>query len=404
MPRSIIAPVNPALLEYARSSIGLAIEEVALLLNWEANRVRAWEKGAEITMGQVKKLAHKYRRPPLFFFLPEIPEEEDVQSLTDFRVLDTRYLAKYTPNLRYEIRHALETRQELIELYEDIEMREFLEPRKFFATNANPEDAGWQLRKFLGISDREQRNWRDPETAFRVVRQKIESFGVLVIITSMHYRRKIALEEMRGYAINEIPFPIIGINSSDKKGKIFSLIHEFFHLLLGHKGISHRIIPKFENKYDPAEVFCNNAAGAFLVPLQDLKAHELILEKKALRDNKFTISDIRSISTRFGVSLSVVARRLLTASIIESSNFEELMESISAIPTPKRDPDEEIRLPGRIRVLSHYGKLYTNAIMTAYSTGSISLTDATRYLNTNTNAIDQLQQSSTMIWDYLSPR
>lgn len=403
MPKSINAPVNPDLLKYARNSLGIDPEEVSERTGYTVERLLAWEQGEKITMGQVKILAKRYRRPPLFFFLPELPIEMDTQELTDFRVIEFARYKEYSPNLRYEIRYVLEKREELIELFEELELQEFLKPTHFFKPNANPEKAGDQLRKYLGLNSSIQSKWRNTDTAFRELRQVLERHSVLAFNTNIHYARKIDLEEMRGFAISKSPFPIIGINSADKKGKVFSLAHEFFHILMGHKGVSHRVKPRLMSEYNPSEIYCNHAAGAFLVPHEELMKVALVRDILDNRYAQFSVDDLFQIARSFGVSRSVISRRLHIGGFITDRQFQEHLESIGQLTIPDSSSVSEVRIPGRIRVVSQNGKLYTNAVITAFNIGSISLTDATRYLNTKTSTIHQLRDTSAMIWDYLSP-
>ena len=119
MPRGVIAPANPEILSYARNCLGLEPEQVAAATGFTVERLMGWEHGSEITMGQVKKLAARYRRPPIFFFLQEIPDEIDYQELTDFRVIEAGEEEDYSPNLRFEIRNAVEKRDELMDKLND---------------------------------------------------------------------------------------------------------------------------------------------------------------------------------------------------------------------------------------------------------------------------------------------
>ena len=64
------------------------------------------------------------------------------------------------------------------------------------------------------------------------------------------------VEEFRGFTLLDSYAPIIFINGRDSNnGKLFTLIHEFCHILLGKEGVSD----------SSSEPYCNMFAGEFLV-------------------------------------------------------------------------------------------------------------------------------------------
>src|SRR5208337_4395004 len=97
----------------------------------------------------------------------------------------------------------------------------------------NPETVGLKIRDLLGISLEDQLEWSTDYQAFNWWRAAIERNGVLVFQCS-----GIKTEEMRGFSITLFPMPVIGLNIKDApKGRIFSLLHEFTHIMLGESGI-----------------------------------------------------------------------------------------------------------------------------------------------------------------------
>ena len=83
MPPRIYAPVNPAVVRWARTEAGLHLDEAARKLRVAPDRVSSWENGnRELTMGQVRRMGDLYGRTPAFFFLPQPPKE----SLDDLHI------------------------------------------------------------------------------------------------------------------------------------------------------------------------------------------------------------------------------------------------------------------------------------------------------------------------------
>lgn len=74
--RSISIPVKPAVLVWARESMGRTVKEAAAILGESEEQVLQWEAGQkQPTLHQVKALARFYKRPLAVFFLTAPPEE-----------------------------------------------------------------------------------------------------------------------------------------------------------------------------------------------------------------------------------------------------------------------------------------------------------------------------------------
>lgn len=225
------ALVEPALLLWARESAGLTIEAASKSVT-TPERLELWEKGESApTIRQLYLLANKYKRPLSVFYLSEPPS--DFQALQDFRRLPGTVAGLFSPELNYEIRAAQERREIALELYEELN-----EPVPTFGLRAdrrrNPEMLGMEIREYLGVTYDQQRSWQDARKAYNAWRNLIETVGVLVFQAS-----RIAIGEMRGFAIAEEELPVIAVNSKDyPSGRTFSLLHELCHLVLGESALT----------------------------------------------------------------------------------------------------------------------------------------------------------------------
>lgn len=70
--------VNQEILRWARESMNLTLEDVALRMNKDVETIEYWEEGTESpTYVQLETLAyHIYKRPIAVFFFPEPPLED----------------------------------------------------------------------------------------------------------------------------------------------------------------------------------------------------------------------------------------------------------------------------------------------------------------------------------------
>jgi len=132
-----------------------------------------------------------------------------------------------------ELRRIQYLREAAIELAEDIPQQ----PGRFVGTcrlRQPPAQVARRALELLGVGPPPHVGWRTAYDALNGWKNAIEEQGVLV----MHLSR-VELREVRGIAIAEGTFPLIAVNGKDPPyGRVFTLIHEFVHLMLGATGIS----------------------------------------------------------------------------------------------------------------------------------------------------------------------
>src|SRR5262249_1385864 len=142
-----------------------------------------------------------------------------------------------------------------------------------FDAKAEPsEDAelvGKRIREILGVTWETQLGWPSAHAALNAWRSAIERLGILVFQSS-----DMSVEEMRGISIPHGPLPVILLNSADAPhGRIFTLVHEFAHILLtnaGHETSSLEGQRKPEDQ--KLERISNRFAAAALMPRQEFLA------------------------------------------------------------------------------------------------------------------------------------
>jgi Zn-dependent peptidase ImmA (M78 family) len=122
----------------------------------------------------------------------------------------------------------------------------------------------------------------------------------------------VELDEMRGFSLSERQLPVIVLNAKDHaRARIFTLMHEFAHVMLDSGGVCHpeRVAQHARTQDERVEVFCNHVAGALLVP-RDALLRDLRL---AVQPNNREWPDpiITAVAESFAVSREVVLRRLL---------------------------------------------------------------------------------------------
>ena len=362
------------------------VNEVAEKLKVPPERLESWERGIEHpTLGKLRKVADIYKRPTAIFYLPEPPETPAPPH--DFRSLDEPR-GKYPPALLLEIRKARYRREVALDLLDYLDD----EPKPFelsATVRDDPDTVAAGVRDMLGISIEDQFAWKNEYEALSAWKSAIEELGVLVFHTSSNRWHKIEVQKMRGLSIVEEKLPIILINSSDRpNGRIFTLMHEFVHLLLHNSGVCNlRDYNRPASNEKRVEAFCNRVSGAALVPADHLLNQKIVLEKEG---NVWRDDELGKLSRRFRVSREVILRRLLTLGRTDQRFYEEkrkqFLEEYSK-PKSAGGPVPYYRIGMR-----NNGIAYTRLVFRAYYDEYITTADVSDYLGVKVKHLKDMER------------
>lgn len=314
--RGVEALIKPELLVWARNSSGLSLEDAARKLSVKPERLQEWEAGtSRPTVVQLRNAANVYRRPLLVFYLPEPPRIFSVPH--DYRTMADRPRAGASPELLIELRRARFLREMALDLAESDQDTVFplLGMSK---VSDSTESIARKVREQLGISIAQQTEWRETQNGpFNGWRAAVEQLNVLVLQTE-----KVSVEETRGFSMPHREFPIVAVNGKDSStARVFSLFHEFGHLLLNEESLCDLHEGGRAATHDQkVERFCNEFAASLLLPANDLR--EMMKISSHGRPRKWTPAELAQPAEFFGVSKEVVHRRLVS---LEHSTFENFM-------------------------------------------------------------------------------
>ena len=250
-------PINPEVLRWARKSRVLTIQEAAKRLEWSVDRLEALEHAAEISVDDLDRIATKYRVSTATLLMPEpLPADRyPPRAIGDFRL---HAHAEEEP-LSVKTQTYVENAFELIELLDEInDADQDLAARPLLPFCELVDDAGRAAsreRGRIGAAVEVQLGWETDKEAFLRWREIIEAQEI--------FTHKLAMSEkyVRGFAIYQKGYGLIGINSNDDyRARIFTLFHEYAHILLRTGGISD------QNRQVPIERWCNQFAANFLMP------------------------------------------------------------------------------------------------------------------------------------------
>ena len=360
--------INPAVLKWARESAGADLAETAKKLHTSAETVAKWESGEEApTFKNLEALALFLRRPLAVFLLPKPPYEPPIP--TDFRVLPGTQPALLSRKTRLAIRRS----QRLQRLAKDLLSEMGMEPvcsAGSASLDSDPEDVAAAERKRLGVSVEEQGRWRNSSHAFSAWRSAVENLNILV------FRFPMPLAETRGFSLAETNPPALVINSSDSvNARIFTLFHEYAHVLLRISGLC-----LFEEsalrENERAERFCNQFSAAFLVPMD-----ALINDTRLAARNPSSLSDeaLGAVAERFKVSRYVVWRRLAAANLVSSDAYWARVEKWKALVTVRSARPKGGPHPAR-KCIAQRGRRFASLVFEAKSRDIITYRDMVDYL------------------------
>lgn len=316
------ALITPDVLIWARERAQFTVDMLSAKLPTKTEKLKAWETGElKPTFKQAQNLAKKLHIPFGYLFLSQPPQEK--LPLPDLRTLGNKEPESISPNFR-KLLNDIKLKQEWYREYA-IENRE--EPFKYlgsFSVNDKIEEVAHSIQHALNITDKERKKSFKRADYLKLLTQKIEALGILVMrnsIVGSNTHRPLKVDEFRGFAISDKYAPLIFLNSSDaNNAKIFTLLHELVHLWIDKSGISSVELDEINN--NQTEKFCNGVSAEVLVPKQDFL--DLWNEGELLEKN------IKVTAEYFKVSTFVTARRAFDSGLIGKVAFFDYYKRESA--------------------------------------------------------------------------
>ena len=298
--------VNPAILRWARETAGLGLEDAARKIRLSrtkefaaVERLEALESGdAAPTRALLVRMAKQYRRPLLTFYLSDVPEKGDRGN--DYRTLPDGYDPTDDAILDALIR-GIRARQSMLRAaLEDEEEAEQLPFIGSKSMSDGVQDVVTSIRETLTLTLDEFRQAQSADEAFKKLRTAVESLGIYVVLAGNlgSYHTAIELRTFRGFALSDPVAPFIVMNDQDARAAwSFTLLHELTHLWLGQTGVSGGYAEL------AVEQFCNDVAGEYLLPGNELLTFELPAESELA-------NSITEFANERNVSRSMVAYKL----------------------------------------------------------------------------------------------
>jgi len=305
---------QPEVLQWARKRARLDVAALAKKMGLIEDRVEEWEESGELTFKQAEKLAQKTHTPIGYLFLPAPPVEK--LPITDFRTLKSDELRQPSPEL-LDVIHQTQRQQDW---YREYLISQDAEPLAFIGkatVRTKVTQVSADIRKTIGFSIAQSKATKDWEEALRMTIRAVEAAGILVMkigYAGSSTKRGLDVHEFRGFALADEYAPLVFINGKDAPpAQMFTLAHELVHLWLGQSGVS-----TLEQMFAPEgakeiELYCNQVAAEFLVPLADL-------EKEYDRAVS-PLDQVKGLASVYRVSAVVMARRFKDAGYLDWDSY-----------------------------------------------------------------------------------
>lgn len=367
-----LVSVSPKVLEWARTSLGLNVSDVAVELDKDVEVIEAWERGdAAPTYAQLEKLAYTlYKRPLAIFFLDEPPNEPDVDAeFRSFLSFDSNRLEKDT---HLAIRDA-KAKQLYLSEFSDSQLDHVA--LNWLSTSLA---SGTQLSKIatdfrdrIGVSEEKIRSTASTDLSLAVWREAIENLGIFV------FKRAFKQSSLSGFCISHARFPLIVLNNKTSfTRQTFTLIHELAHLALNVSGIcaiDTTYVTRLNRVDRKTEEQCDRFAAEVLVPTDSFLS---------LFSPPLVTLKLEALAKRFRVSPAVIARKALDTNFIDREQYSDLMRIY--FPDNWRDRKKTVNEESSGNYyntqLQYLSKRYVGEAFRKYSSGTLSAPTLADYL------------------------
>lgn len=356
--------ITPEVLLWAREAAGYSLDEVAAKLvqvskKIDVDTVAGWESGEALPkLTALRKLASIYKRPMAVFFLSRPPVEPPPPK--NFRLLAAGDDRSLSPETLLAVRTARRLHSLAREISDGLGY-EFDVDLPHVDLSADPAQLAADERIRLGATLEEQLSLKDAYKALWYWRDLIENVGCFV------FQLPFPREDARAFSEFHDDGPLIVLSTKDEAvGRVFSLLHEYAHLLLRAGGIC----PSFRLDYlssveGQIEQFCNAFAANFLVPAAQLESvaedyPEPTEERGLVR-----------LAYKFSVGKHVILRRFLELGWVDQATYRQKVagweKQWAKAKKPQGGPVRQ-----EVKSISQRGRRFSSLIVEAADRGIIA--------------------------------
>ena len=357
--------VNHFVLKWARESLGLNSSKACESIGIGAHRLDVLEKGEkEPTLDELKAMSKAYKRTIATLLLNAPPKEKPLPP--DRRTVNSKDLDKFHEKTILAVRKARALAQSLIELNREAGFKISRFQYKALMEN-KAANVAKHFRKELRLD--ELREIKNINPALEGYIEKIESLGIAV------FQLSLTQDKLRGFSIVDEVLPIIVIKRGGEPptAKIFSLFHEFGHIILNEGGLC----DLSENTKQEIEMWCNAFAAELLIPSSELMQTEIVSGYKS-NGKVWSKADLINLGNYFHVGPLAILRSLLDNDLTTSKYYQEKHDKWNKPSFGKAKVPEGRNIPKEI--IKEKGRNYLTLAFNAFDQNRIDLKDLSDFL------------------------
>ncbi|PIZ91993.1 zinc peptidase, partial [Candidatus Micrarchaeota archaeon CG_4_10_14_0_2_um_filter_55_9] len=372
--KSFKVEVDPSVFKWLRESAGWSIEEVSKKIKTSVSTVEGFENGEKKpTLKQLKELSRAFRRPTAAFLLSKPKKEKPLPK--DYRMLPNRTntFDKKTIIVLRRARNLQEVSEEL-----SININYKVKPEvKLITDSYDPKKVATEYRNLFQLTEEKQCKFKTPYELFHYLRDILEGMNVLVFQFSM------PVEDARGFVLVDESPNVIVVNTKDSiEARLFSLMHEFAHILLGESVID--LPDSVAISRNKIEVWCNEFASSFLLP-ENMAKNAFDSKKEGLTQTQ----TLNTLSRKYKISKAVILVKMLKLNYITKNEYDDVLGRYKPKPeATEKGKKQGGGLSSDKKCLSQIGNKFISIVARNYDKNYITYTDALSYLSIKSKNFD----------------
>lgn len=377
--------VNPEVLKYYIEHSGMDVQYLKERNN--LSNIEEWMDGTkQPTLNQLRELAKKLRIPLGYLVLKE--PIDDSPPILEYRTVDSIDTNKGSRELIDTVRN-VEEQQAFISEYRKKEGFSPLKYIGYFTLDEPTHNIVEFSRTLLGIDTEWQSQLEDLDP-FKFFRGKLNQIGILVLVNGIvgqNTHRPLNIEEFRAFVLIDDYAPAIFINTNDtRNGQVFSLLHEFAHLLFGEEEI-YNVSNTLNETPSLLEQKCNEFAAEILVPNK-------VFKEAWHNEGNELLKKTEDLARKFKVSMTVVARKAFENQFLSRDDY-------NYIAAYNFDKFKEDKIKRRESSGGNYWNnisykidpVVFDTVRKSFYQGDIEFTKALKLLSIKARAFDRLEQN-----------
>lgn len=345
------------------------VSDVSKQLSLKTNLVEATVKDTSIPFEELEILA-KFFKKPWSYLLIDKPEVIPKFGHDNRTVENKKH--PVSEEILQELQAAEAMLDTMIELFTE---NKISLPKVEIDEDGITDSAANKVRDFLGITDKKQLGWRDEYEALRAWSEAIQETGIFVS------QRGLVDEHVRAFSLARKYQAVIVVSTKDSPyARIFSLLHEYSHVLLRNTGVC-----DLNEEHSRTESRCNHFAATVLLP--DSLIKEQLNGFKFTGDVEEDEETIRSLSKHFRVSQATLLVRLKTVGLLTDPYFARL-------ETRRRSRRKSSKGSGGdyyATAINKVGRKFAIDIFAALSDGKINRSDASAVLGVGEHIVGRFK-------------